>query len=97
MRSLQSFVICFIYAARKCKKLVKAAVVPHNFVKFHDGSYCPPDYVDRFEGHEIVKELRLSEVPTPLQNQGRMTGNNATKNAFTTRDKLKDYIMFHRI
>ena len=47
------------------EKLGIAAVILHNFIKFHDGSYCPPGYVDRFEGDEIVKGLWRSEVSTP--------------------------------
>ena len=29
-------------------KIVKACVVLHNFVKLHDTTYCPPDFVDQY-------------------------------------------------
>lgn len=32
------------------KNSVKTAVLLHNFVKMNDGSYCPPDYVDQYQG-----------------------------------------------
>lgn len=79
------------------EKIFKATIVLHNFVKYHDSSYCPPDYVDRFEGDKIVKGLWRSEVLTPLTNHGRISTNNAAKSAFAIRDKLKDYIMSNSI
>ena len=78
------------------EKLQKATVVLHNFVKFHDGGYCPPDYVDLFQGDEIINGLWRREVSS-LRHHGRMTCNNATRNAFALRDHLKDYIMSHPI
>lgn len=79
------------------EKVVKSAVVLHNFLKFHDGTYCPPDYVDQYQGEEIVSGLWRREVLTPLRNHGRMTCNNATRTAFALRDLLKDYITSHPI
>ena len=78
---------------QNAEKLVKATVVLHNFVKFHDGSYCPPDYVDLFQGVEIINGLCEGKFQHPC----RMTCDNATRNAFALRDQLKDYIVSHPI
>ncbi|XP_017470070.1 PREDICTED: uncharacterized protein LOC108361815 isoform X1 [Rhagoletis zephyria] len=59
--------------------IVKAAVLLHNFVKFNDRSYCPADYVDQYQGEEVINGLWRKEVPTPLRNHGRMACNNATR------------------
>ncbi|XP_036334532.1 protein ALP1-like [Rhagoletis pomonella] len=75
------------------EKVVKTTVLLHNFVKFHDGSYCPADYVDRYNGEEIVNGLWRKDVSTPLRNHGRMACNNAARSAFALRDQLKDYIV----
>jgi len=38
-------------------KIIKACVVLHNFLKLNDGTYCPPDYVDRYDGHRVATGL----------------------------------------
>ncbi|XP_036322515.1 protein ALP1-like isoform X2 [Rhagoletis pomonella] len=82
---------------KTAEKVVKATVILHNFVKFYDGSFCPPDFVDQYNGEEIINGLWRKEVSMPLRNHGRMTCNNATRSAFALRDQLKDYIMSHPI
>lgn len=77
------------------RKVVKSALVLHNFVKFLDGSYCTPDYVDLFEDNEIVSGSWRNEVSTLLRNHSRKTNNNATEDAFILRDKMKDFIKSH--
>lgn len=72
-------------------KIVKAAVVLHNFVKMNDSQYCPSELVDHYENGTLVTGLWRKEqrfLP-PLRPVTRF---NASRNAFALRDTLKDYI-----
>ncbi|XP_017471610.1 PREDICTED: putative nuclease HARBI1 [Rhagoletis zephyria] len=77
------------------EKIVKATVVLHNYVKMHDGSYCPPEAIDQEINGEVRRGLWRNEIPAPLQNTRRMGSNNASYNAFKLRDELKDYLVSH--
>ena len=79
------------------EKVVKATVVLHNFLKVHDQSYCPPDFIDRYQGDNVLKGLWREEISVPLRGHGRMMSNNASKNAFKLRDELMEYIVTHPI
>lgn len=74
------------------ERIIKAVVLLHNFLKCHDESYCPPGYVDAYEGDDIVEGLWRQQVTNPLKSFKRHSSNNATKNAFETRDCLMFYI-----
>lgn len=77
------------------EKVVCAAVVLHNFVKKHDGTYCPPEYVDREENGTVVEGLWRKEV-NPLQKISRFSSNNSTRNAFHLRDTLNNYLFINK-
>ncbi|XP_036317872.1 protein ALP1-like, partial [Rhagoletis pomonella] len=79
------------------EKIVKATVLLHNFLKMHDGSYCPPEYVDQEDGDSIRRGLWRSDISTPLQRARRIGSNNASQNAFKLRDDLKSYLVSHPI
>lgn len=79
------------------EKIVKATVLLHNFLKMHDGSYCPPEYVDQEDGDVIRRGLWRSDISTPLQRARRIASNNASQNAFKLRDDLKSYLVSHPI
>lgn len=77
------------------EKVVKATVLLHNFLKMNDGTYCPPDYVDQYEGDHTIYGLWRKEISAPLQKHGRMLSNNASRDAFKLRDELMQYICSH--
>lgn len=79
------------------ESIVKATVLLHNFLKLNDGSYCPPEYVDRYEGDNVLNGLWRQEISTPLRGTGRLMSNNATRSAFMLRDQLKGYVAAHPI
>ncbi|XP_036346244.1 protein ALP1-like [Rhagoletis pomonella] len=79
------------------ESVVKATVLLHNFLKMHDGTYCPPEFVDQYQGDNIVGGLWRQEITTPLRGTGRLMANNAARSAFNLRDQLKDYITAHPI
>lgn len=79
------------------EKVIKATVLLHNFLKMHDGSYCPPEYVDRDDGIVLINGLWRNEVPVPLQRARRTASNNAAKCAFKLRDELMSYVVSHPI
>ncbi|XP_023293659.2 protein ALP1-like isoform X3 [Lucilia cuprina] len=72
--------------------IVKATVLLHNFLRNHDETYCPPGYVDAFEGEDIIEGVWRQQVKKPLQSIGRIGSNNAKQKAFDTRDNLKYYL-----
>lgn len=79
---------------QSAEKVVKAAVVLHNFVKSHEESYLPTDYADHYDGDNLIHGLWRESV-TPLQRVKRTFPTSASKNAFKLRDQLKDYL-FHK-
>lgn len=78
--------------AASAERIVKAIVLLHNFLKTHDDSYCPPGYVDAYEGDDIIEGLWRQQVNKPLKSHKRISSNNATKTAFESRDILMFYI-----
>ena len=77
-------------------KIIKACVVLHNFLKLNDGTYCPPDYVDRYDGDRVVTGLWRDQTH-PLQNCRSLSSNFASKNAFKMRENLKKYLFHNKI
>ncbi|KAL9871396.1 uncharacterized protein ACN427_014436 isoform 1-T2 [Glossina fuscipes fuscipes] len=71
--------------------VVKATVVLHNFVKMHDESYCPREYVDSEENGELKSGLWRKNT-APLRKASKLSGNNASRSAFHIRDILKNYL-----
>lgn len=76
--------------------VVKATVVLHNFVKTHDESYCPREYVD-FEENGEVKSGLWRQNTAPLRKARKLSGNNASRSAFHIRDILKNYLIQNEI
>ncbi|XP_065360944.1 uncharacterized protein LOC135954657 [Calliphora vicina] len=72
--------------------IIKAIVLLHNFLKTHDDSYCPPGYVDVYEGEDVIEGIWRQHVTNPLTSHGRIAGNNATQKAFDSRDYLRYYV-----
>lgn len=78
------------------EKVVKATVVLHNFVKMHDGSYCPADFTDKYQNDVVIEGLWRKEI-RPLKSCQRLSSNNASKTAFQIRDRLKHYLFVNKI
>lgn len=64
----------------------------HNFVKMHEGSYCPFDFVENYYGNTIIDGLRRWEVETPLSRHNPMMANNDRRSAFDLKDCLQTFI-----
>lgn len=82
-------------APESAEKIVKAAVLLHNFVKMHDATYIPADYVDQYHGEEIVHGLWRKQTSLLLKKPKRIFSNNASKDAFKLRDQLKDCLLYN--
>lgn len=76
---------------RSAETVVKAILVLHNFLRVNEEKYCPPEFVDSYQGETLVEGTWRSEA-IPLSKLGRSHSNNATKRAFHLRDVLKIYI-----
>lgn len=74
----------FFYIHCKCiqhlqQKNNKAALLLHCFDKMHDDNYCPPDYVNQYQGGTIINGVWWKKVGTPHSRHGRMMPNNASR------------------
>lgn len=81
--------------------MVLACVVLHNFIKLNDqanSTYCPPNYID-YEDNcgniipgrwraDIANDSSIANAP-PIS----FGSNNAAREAFNLRDKLKNYFL----
>lgn len=75
--------------------IVLATVVLHNFLILNkSASYCPEDYVDREENETFVSGQWRNEG-IELNSSRVFRGNRASRDAFSLRDILKDYIVSH--
>lgn len=74
------------------EKIVKATVVLHNFIKRHDNTYCPQNYVDQYNGDNMIPGLWRQEVASSLQGLNIRTSNNASVHALSLRNILMNYI-----
>lgn len=72
--------------------IIKSTVLLHNFLKTHDESYCPPGYVDVYDGEDLIEGVWRQQVSSPLQNHGRTSGNNSPRTAIDSRNYLMYYI-----
>lgn len=77
-------------------KVVKAAVVLHNFVKMHDSSYCPPEFVDRYNGSEIIEGLWRQAV-NPLPRVRQVASNNSCRGSYELRNILSEYLFQNKL
>lgn len=81
---------------KSAETIVKATVVLHNFVKMTDQSYCPEEYVDKFDGDKVIEGLWRKEI-RPLEKSNRLSSNNASKTAFHLRDELSEYLYQNKL
>lgn len=91
-RILINIINCF---PKNAEIFVKAIVLLHNFVKMNDGQYCPPEYIDSFDGDKRIDGLWRKEVQD-LEKCKLFTRFNAPRNAFAIRETLKDFIINNR-
>ncbi|XP_037810625.1 protein ALP1-like [Lucilia sericata] len=78
------------------EKVVCATVLLHNYLKMHDATYCPPDFVDR-EKDGLVTEGLWRQETQPLEKGPKFSSNNSTRNAFQLRDILCEYLYKNKI
>ncbi|KAI8122027.1 Protein ALP1-like [Lucilia cuprina] len=78
------------------EKVVCATVLLHNYLKMHDATYCPPDFVDREKDGLVTKGLWRQESQ-PLEKGPKFSSNNSTRNAFQLRDILCEYLYKNKI
>lgn len=79
------------------EKIVKAAVVLHNYVKMNDSTYCPPEYVDRYDGDNVREGLWRREVRPLLRHPSQFSSNNASRKSFELRDELCEYLFQNKL
>ncbi|XP_053948538.1 uncharacterized protein LOC128857037 [Anastrepha ludens] len=75
---------------RNMQQVLKATLLLHNFARTHDSTYCPPGYVDRYEGDTLFPGDWRDEI-IPLEKTKRFYSNNATQSAYKLRDSLSEY------
>lgn len=83
-------------APENAKKIVKASVVLHNYLKLSDSTYLTPEDVDRYDGENAVDGSWRSEA-NALQGIGRTSSNRPSTNACELRNELKEYLFQNKI
>lgn len=83
-----------------CERMVKAAVVLHNFVQKSEQDlpvterrYCPPEFTDSFNENGVCQPGSWNERATSLVSVRRLGSNNASRNVQAMRDILAEYFI----